>query len=230
MPLPQNVRETCLEIMRNVMKRPCASLFLEPVNPDRDGAPNYYAVVKKPVDLGSIFKKLESDEYNSVAAWNRDMNLVWGNAEKFNGRESFLGLIALEIKRNYDREYKKIKTLTIQKWTQTVSDLKDQLDDLLDTPPDLMTKYATISEKPDPNQMKPLSDDELDQFIKASMLLSSKQDAKKMLHIIRLCEPQFSGPGDDNRVDVSSLQLPTLHALKEYTFQRLQDLNIAIPK
>lgn len=230
MPLPQIVRETCLDIMKNVMKRPCASLFLEPVNPDRDGAPNYYAVVKKPVDLGSIYKKLENDEYTSVAAWNRDMSLVWGNAEKFNGRESFIGLIAFEIKRNYDREYRKIRILTMQKWIQTVSDLKDQLDDLLDSPPDTITKYATISERPDPNQAKPFTDDDIDQLIRSSMYLSSKQDAKKMLHIIRLCEPHYPGPDEKNRIDVSSLSSSTLHTLKDYVFQRLQDLGIQIPK
>ena len=79
MPIPQQVKEACLEIMDKVMKRPCAALFLEPVDPDRDGAPNYYMVVKRPVDLGTIRRRLENDEYPSVAAWNREMNQMLKN-------------------------------------------------------------------------------------------------------------------------------------------------------
>ena len=230
MPIPPQVRETCLEIMDNVMRRPCAALFLEPVDPDRDGAPNYYSVVKKPVDLGTIRKKLQNDEYQSVAAWNREMSLVWGNAEKFNGKESYLSMIALEIKKNFEKEFRKIKTLTLQKWSQTVSDLKDSLDNLLDTPPEPVTKFATISEKPDPNQLKAFTDEEMDSFIKASMLLTSKQDEKKMLHIIRLYDPRFNGPDQDKQIDVGQLSIPALHTLRDYVNQRLADLNIPIPK
>lgn len=230
MPIPQQVKEACLEIMDKVMKRPCAALFLEPVDPDRDGAPNYYMVVKKPVDLGTIRRRLENDEYQSVAAWNREMNLIWGNAEKFNGRESFLCTIAMEIRRNFEKEFRKIKTLNLQKWAQTVSELKDCLDNLLDSPPEPVTKFATISEKPDPNQLKPFSDEEMDLFIRSTMLITSKQDAKKMLHIIRLYEPRFNGPDQDKQIDVGQLSVPTLHNLREYVNHRLTDLNIPLPK
>ncbi|OHT06426.1 Bromodomain containing protein [Tritrichomonas foetus] len=230
MPIPQQIREACIEIMDNVMKRPCAALFLEPVDPDRDGAPNYFAVVKKPVDLGTIRKRLINDEYQSVAAWNREMNLVWGNAEKFNGRDSYLCTIALEIRRNFEKEFRKIKTLSLQKWAQTVSELKDCLDNLLDTPPEPVTKFATISEKPDPNQLKPFTEDEMDIFIRSSMLLTSKQDAKKMLHIIRFYEPRFSGPDPEKLIDVGQLSVSTLHALRDYINQRINDLNLPFPK
>jgi hypothetical protein len=230
MPIPQTLRETCLEIMDAVMKRPCAALFLEPVNPDRDGAPNYYSVVKRPIDLGTIRKRLADDEYQSVAAWSRDMSLVWGNAEKFNGKDSFLCLIAQEIRRNFEKEFRKLKTSSLQKWIQVLGDLKDCLDDYLDTPPDPVAQFAIISEKPDPNQLKPFTDEEMDLFIRASMMLTAKQDAKKMFHLIRLNDASFVGPSEDGLVDVNALSVPALHALKDYVTQRINDLNLPHPK
>lgn len=230
MPIPSPIKELCIEIMTNLMKRPCSSLFLQPVNPELDGAPNYLKIVKKPTDLGTIKHHLEEGDYQSINAWWREMNLIWTNAEKFNGKESFMCYLAYEIKRNFDKEYKRVAITNMQTWVQTVSKLKDKLDDLLDEPPDPVTKYAIISEKSDVNQMKPLTEEEMDSFIKGSMLLSSPQDAKKMIHIIRSYEPRFQLPDDNAEIDVSTLSSNTLIALKNYVIQRLEDLNVPFPK
>ncbi|KAH0788699.1 Bromodomain containing protein [Histomonas meleagridis] len=230
MPIPPHIKEKCIEIMNKLMERPCSSLFLTPVNPERDGAPDYYNVVKKPVDLGTIKKRLEDDEYQSVNAWAREMSLIWGNAEKFNGKDSILFYLALEIKKHFEKEYQNIADLSLQSWIQTVSKLKDKLDDLLDEPPEPITKFATVSEKPDPNQLKPFTDEEMDAFIKSTMYLSSKQDMKKMLHIIRSYEPHFATPSPDMEIDVNTLSVSTLFAMRNYVNQRLKDLSITIPK
>jgi hypothetical protein len=200
------------------------------VNPDRDGAPNYFSIVKRPVDLGTIRRRLLDDEYPSVAAWSRDMALIWTNAEKFNGRDSILCSTAMEIRRNFEKEYKKLKTLNIQKWAETVGELKDKLDALLDSPPEPVATFATISEKPDPNQLKPFTEEEKDQFIRATMKLSSKQDAKKMVHIIRYSDPHFVGPTERMQIDIGALSVPTLHALKDYVMQRFMELKMAYPR
>ena len=136
----------------------------------------------------------------------------------------------MEIRRNFEKEFRKIKTLNLPKWVQTVSELKDCLDNLLDSPPEPVTKFATISEKPDPNQLKPFTEEEMDIFIRSTMLLTSKQDAKKMLHIIRLYEPRFNGPDQEKQIDVGQLTVPTLHNLRDYVNHRLTDLNIPFPK
>jgi hypothetical protein len=65
-PVPQEQRDACIEIMDRVMKRPCSALFREPVNSDHDGAPNYYAVVKRLIDLGTMRRRLIDDEYQSM--------------------------------------------------------------------------------------------------------------------------------------------------------------------
>jgi hypothetical protein len=230
MPLPAAVRETCLDIMDTLMKRPCAAIFLKPVDPTLDGAPNYLAVIKHPVDLALIRRRLVSDEYPSYQAWSRDMCLIWSNCEKFNGREAIPALLGTELRRNFEKECQRLRIVTLQHWIQTVSDLKDTLDDLLDAPPDLVTNFATISEKPDPNQLKPFTDEELDQFIRQSQLLTSKQDAKRMFHIIRDHEPLFQEPPDDGYVDVSVRSVQTMHALREYVGQRLAELDLTIWK
>lgn len=205
------------------MKRPCATPFLDPVSTEE--APDYHNVVKKPVDLGTIRKRLAENEYQSVAAWAREMSLIWANAEKFNGRDSVLHTVALQIKRAFDKEYRKVRILGMRSWVNTVSEMKDILDGLLDSPPDPVTRFATISEKPDPNQPKQFTDDEMEQFIKSTTKLTSEQDGNRMLRIIQTHEQGFKGTGSDKEIDVNELSVATLHALREFVNQRLADMS-----
>lgn len=39
--------------------------FMEPVNPERDGCPNYRRIVNNPMDLGTILNRLYLDYYKN---------------------------------------------------------------------------------------------------------------------------------------------------------------------
>jgi hypothetical protein len=110
--------------MDRMMTHLCSALFREPVDPDRNGVPNCWAVFKRSINLGTIRRRLADNERRSIAAWNCEMNLIWGNADEFNCRDSVFTSLALEIRRMFEKEYKKLNALSIQKSTQTVGELK----------------------------------------------------------------------------------------------------------
>ncbi|KAF6804543.1 hypothetical protein CSOJ01_10142 [Colletotrichum sojae] len=56
--------------------------FLQRVN-KRD-APDYYTMIKQPMDLGTMTKKLKSLTYKSKAEFVTDLNLIWDNCLKYN--------------------------------------------------------------------------------------------------------------------------------------------------
>lgn len=70
-------------------------LFNEPVDPAALGLPNYFDVVKEPMDLGTILGKLSAGEqqdwtkceYQTAEAVYRDVSLVWHNCVLYNSRE-----------------------------------------------------------------------------------------------------------------------------------------------
>jgi len=55
--------EKCLKVLDDTIKDlgKDATIFMAPVNPRE--APDYFAVIKNPMDLGTIQKKLEDGEY-----------------------------------------------------------------------------------------------------------------------------------------------------------------------
>ncbi|KAM0811189.1 putative Bromo domain-containing protein [Seiridium cardinale] len=56
--------------------------FLQKVN-KRD-APDYYNLITKPMDLGTMTKKLKSTAYKSKAEFVADLNLIWDNCLRYN--------------------------------------------------------------------------------------------------------------------------------------------------
>ncbi|KAJ9148641.1 Bromodomain-containing protein [Pleurostoma richardsiae] len=56
--------------------------FLQRVN-KRD-APDYYNIIKQPMDLGTMTKKLKGLQYKSKAEFVTDLNLIWDNCLRYN--------------------------------------------------------------------------------------------------------------------------------------------------
>jgi len=74
-------------------------VFREPVDPVVLGIPTYFEVIprKDARDLRTIRQKLDNDKYDTVEAFEADLDLMIQNAIKFNGQESEVGEIAIQI-------------------------------------------------------------------------------------------------------------------------------------
>lgn len=57
--------------------------FVGPV--DEDYAPNYYKVIREPMDLQTIEDKLDNQEYLTLDQFRSDFQLVVLNCHKYNG-------------------------------------------------------------------------------------------------------------------------------------------------
>ncbi|CAD7697813.1 unnamed protein product [Ostreobium quekettii] len=83
----------CETILNNIKRHRLAGPFLRPVDPIRSGVPDYYEVIKNPMDLGTVGKRLEmrgggrrgaERGYASPLEFRDDMRLVWANCREYN--------------------------------------------------------------------------------------------------------------------------------------------------
>ena len=95
--MQEYIRKHCINVMKQLIAHPLAHMFLEPVDPDRDEAPGYFDVIKKPMDLTTISKKLDNKEYVNVHQWKDDVVVTFNNAINYNGKNSPVGIIAGEL-------------------------------------------------------------------------------------------------------------------------------------
>lgn len=74
----------CKKILERLMKHPFAGPFLEPVDPVALGIPDYPLIIKHPMDLGTISKKMSQSAYQDKAHFANDMKLVFNNCRSYN--------------------------------------------------------------------------------------------------------------------------------------------------
>ncbi|KEY72709.1 hypothetical protein S7711_02497 [Stachybotrys chartarum IBT 7711] len=59
--------------------------FLDAVDAEGLNIPNYYSVIKKPMDLGKVSRMLANGEISSLKEFDKNVRLIFGNCYQFNG-------------------------------------------------------------------------------------------------------------------------------------------------
>ena len=70
------------QLVSELFKKEDAWIFLRPVDPVRDMCPDYLSVIREPMDLGTIRKKMA--KYASKGEFLKDMDLVFSNCKTYN--------------------------------------------------------------------------------------------------------------------------------------------------
>lgn len=84
--------QAALRAIKATLREPAAVIFAEPVDPVELGIPDYFDIIKKPMDLGTIIKELERGrsagwhalKYGSPTDVSQDVALVWKNCLTYN--------------------------------------------------------------------------------------------------------------------------------------------------
>lgn len=71
-------------VMRQVLKHSFAWPFAKPVDAAKLRIPDYYEIIKQPMDLGTIRKKLEHNDYQNAKECITEFRLVFNNAYQYN--------------------------------------------------------------------------------------------------------------------------------------------------
>ena len=92
-------------LLEDLRANPLSEWFLEPLDPIALGIPDYPEVVKSPMDLGTIARKMERNQYMSTEDFAHDVRLVWQNAILYNSAESMFGVVAGILAQITDRRF-----------------------------------------------------------------------------------------------------------------------------
>lgn len=65
-------------------KRPDAAEFLKPVDFKTLGLDDYPLIVKHPMDLSTVKRKLKHSKYSYISEVLTDMSLIWDNCRVYN--------------------------------------------------------------------------------------------------------------------------------------------------
>lgn len=91
--------------VEKLLKKDKFNLFASPVEPTETFLPDYFDVVKHPMDLGSVVKKMNNREYKTAEEVISDIKLTFSNAVLYNGTEGesgFVGIEAIKLQEAFD--------------------------------------------------------------------------------------------------------------------------------
>lgn len=86
-------------------KRRLSDVFLE--KPDPAAFPDYYEIIEKPIAINDILRKCRAKMYNNIPEFRADWKLMFANAVKFNGEDSWVVEDAKALEKELERVLKK---------------------------------------------------------------------------------------------------------------------------
>ncbi|EEB07414.2 Swr1 complex bromodomain subunit Brf1 [Schizosaccharomyces japonicus yFS275] len=98
----------CLAIVRQLKRTKDSIPFRAPVDPVKQNIPDYPTIIKHPMDLGTIEKRLTGHIYNSAQEFIDDMRLMFSNCFTYNGTTSPVGVMGKNIETIFERQLKQL--------------------------------------------------------------------------------------------------------------------------
>lgn len=86
-----------------------ASPFLHPVDPVALNIPDYFDIIKNPMDFGTIYQRLINGQITTEAEYVKLMELVFTNAITYNKPQDDVAFMAHELQAYFDKEYTQMK-------------------------------------------------------------------------------------------------------------------------
>ena len=108
-PSQQEALNRMMKIINAFIIRDDCTPFLEPVDWRGLELFDYPTIIKKPMDLGTIKRKLERNQYSNAAYCAKDIRQVWKNCMTYNTVGSDFYLLAKSFSKRFEDRYRRIR-------------------------------------------------------------------------------------------------------------------------
>ena len=125
-----SIGQLCLKITSEIFDDPVSEIFRIPAFQSQNDP--YLDVIKNPMDLGTIKKKIKDSSYRSFGDWKEDVELVFNNAIEYNGEMSIIGGMAVYLRKEFNKMLDRYHILNKQNYEERLRSLYRQLQEELD--------------------------------------------------------------------------------------------------
>ncbi|CAI5717252.1 unnamed protein product [Peronospora destructor] len=103
------LKSRLMPLLTKLMESEYGWTFNNPVDPVQWNIPDYFDIIKCPMDLGTIKKRLESEHYNSVEAFASDVRLVFENCIAYNSSTNKFNIAAKQLLASFNKSLAALK-------------------------------------------------------------------------------------------------------------------------
>lgn len=227
MGLTENQRLECLRVMDQLSTRAVSGMFSKPINPKDDDCPNYYQVIDKPMDLGTVRKKLEENIYRTVEEWKKDVDLVWSNSLKYN-KTGLITVITADLKEYFDKISRSVSDSVAQDWKTKLSQIRDELETAVKEIAKHKSgkkiiqkrdKLSTTLIELEPPHMRRhfvcLNHEEMEKLSEDLNRLNQETQLQIISQMLQKYEPDIMLDQDEIEININALQPMTLRLIRD---------------
>ena len=162
----------CQEVLTELKRPKYTSIsqpFLQPVDPVSLNIPNYHKVIKKPMDISTIHRKLEAGQYENAKEFEGDVRQMFQNCYKFNPADHPIHKLGKDYEKIFD-----------EKWAQKAKWLNDHGPNSEAQSPGSFTEADDEEdEEEEPEEEEEDDNDQISELQKSIVALSQQIDTLK---------------------------------------------------
>ncbi|XP_029680125.1 CREB-binding protein-like isoform X4 [Formica exsecta] len=102
---PDELRQALMATLKKLYRQDLESIsFRQPVDPQALGRPDYPTIEKKPMDLSTIEKKLDTEKYSDPWEYVDDVRMMFDNARLYNRKTSLVYRNCTKLLKVFEQE------------------------------------------------------------------------------------------------------------------------------
>lgn len=105
-PLGKEEQKRLNQIIQQLIDSTDSTEFRQPVDHVGLGLEDYLNIVKNPIDLSTVHKKLHSNKYRVVEECLDDLQMIWDNCKVYNAMGSWIWKLADKLERSFKKYVK----------------------------------------------------------------------------------------------------------------------------
>lgn len=205
----------CATLLKRLMTHQYGWVFNTPVDVVKLNIPDYFNVIKNPMDLGTVKGKLDAGRYASPLGFAADVRLTFSNAMTYNPRGNDVHFMAETLCKNFELRWK-----AIEKKIPMVADVQEVPSSTYghanEAPPLKKEKAMSNStrDKPESDSWRMTDDEKHKLSMELESLLGELPDS-----IVEFLKEQSSGADqsseDEIEIDIDALGDDTLLKLRK---------------
>jgi E1A/CREB-binding protein len=106
---PAQLKKKLEGLLKGMMDHKFGWVFSSPVDPLALGIPNYFNIIRRPMDMGTIKKKLDAGIYKQLHHFAADVRLTFMNAMTYNDEDQDVYKLAKDMLHDFNQELKRIE-------------------------------------------------------------------------------------------------------------------------
>ncbi|GMP29576.1 hypothetical protein CsSME_00004618 [Camellia sinensis var. sinensis] len=216
----------CEALLKKLMQHQYGWVFNTPVDVVKLNIPDYYTVIKHPMDLGTIKSKITSSEYSSVLDFVADVRLTFSNAMTYNPPANHVHIMADTLRKFFELRWKVIekKFLKDSRPLQEKSGAHEEKETVKSMPSSKKRKITSMDHKVIPDPASRIMTDEEKHNLSRELEALLGELPDNIVEFLREQSSNGRETGEDEiEIDIDDLSDDTLFKLRKLLDDYLQE-------